>query len=499
MNTKSLSPRIKSALKKNKIVLKKLNSLTKLTSPKPNESNNSLIPDSVINLAGSQLYSPSHISLKLSSPYTKSSLNLSTQNKIKTASRAASYIKNESSPKNVGENLLPLPSKKAVSIFGHLLSKYEISEILGFVEIYYLGLKARKIKPSISLKNMGFDDKETDYILTVGDHIAYQYEILELLGSGSFAQVCKCWDHKNKTDVAIKIIKSHRRFQQQGQVEVKILAYLVKNYKGSSGIFGRMNEYFLFRNHLCIVFELLSYSLYDLLKANNFKGLSGTLIQRFTVQILSGLLFLQENQIIHCDLKPENILLQSPQESLIKIIDFGLSCFSDEKIYYYIQSRLYRAPEIILGVPYSTAIDMWSLGCIIAELTTGMPLFHGENETDQLFAIMEVLGCPPLSLLETAEKKSKFFNNDGSAKSFINSKGKVRIPGTKRLEEKVMVYDAVYLDFLNSIKYLECFEWIPEKRITPDQALLHPWIQKIKQTRTRKLSKTLKSSRLKIN
>jgi dual specificity tyrosine-phosphorylation-regulated kinase 2/3/4 len=85
---------------------------------------------------------------------------------------------------------------------------------------------------------------------------------------------------------------------------------------------------------------------------------------------------------VHCDLKPENILLKQPNKSGIKVIDYGSSCFTNSRIYTYIQSRFYRAPEIILGIPYTMAIDMWSFGCIIAELYTGYPIFPGENETD---------------------------------------------------------------------------------------------------------------------
>ncbi len=86
--------------------------------------------------------------------------------------------------------------------------------------------------------------------------------------------------------------------------------------------------------------------------------------------------------MIHCDLKPENILLKQANKSGIKIIDFGSSCLWNQRIYTYIQSRFYRAPEIILGIPYTCAIDMWSFGCILAELYSGYPLFPGESETD---------------------------------------------------------------------------------------------------------------------
>ena len=97
---------------------------------------------------------------------------------------------------------------------------------------------------------------------------------------------------------------------------------------------------------------------------------------------MTAISYLYDKQIVHCDLKPENILLKSPTKSEIKLIDFGSSCFEQERYYTYIQSRFYRAPEIMLGIPYTTAIDMWSLGCIIYECIVGIPLFTGENERD---------------------------------------------------------------------------------------------------------------------
>ena len=103
-------------------------------------------------------------------------------------------------------------------------------------------------------------------------------------------------------------------------------------------------------------------------------------------------------------------MLKSPDKSGIKVIDFGSSCFAHERIYTYIQSRFYRAPEIILGIPYTTAIDMWSFGCILTELFTGVPLFPGESEQEQLSLIMEVIGLPATDILAQASRKSVFFD-----------------------------------------------------------------------------------------
>ncbi|KAG2386535.1 hypothetical protein C9374_002279 [Naegleria lovaniensis] len=183
-----------------------------------------------------------------------------------------------------------------------------------------------------------------------------------------------------------------------------------KDANGKNNIV-RMKEYFQWKNHLCIVFELLSMNLYDLLKASNFAGLSLLRICKFGKELLRTLSFLSlpEVQVIHCDLKPENILLKNPKKSSIKVIDFGSSCYVNNKMYKYIQSRFYRSPEVILGLPYGTEIDMWSFGCILVELHTGNPLFDGKNETDQIYKIIQVIGMPPRHMIEQSPKRDKFF------------------------------------------------------------------------------------------
>ncbi|KAI3751012.1 hypothetical protein L2E82_22002 [Cichorium intybus] len=111
--------------------------------------------------------------------------------------------------------------------------------------------------------------------------------------------------------------------------------------------------------HLCIAFELLDSNLYELIKLNHFRGLSLSIVQLFSKQILYGLALMKDAAIIHCDLKPENILLcTSVKPAAIKIIDFGSACMEDHTVYSYIQSRYYRSPEVLLGYQYTTAIDM---------------------------------------------------------------------------------------------------------------------------------------------
>lgn len=174
----------------------------------------------------------------------------------------------------------------------------------------------------------------------------------------------------------------------------------------------------MYRNHQCLVFEMLSLNLYELLKNTQFGGVSLNLIRKFAKQVLKALAFLarKDVDVIHCDLKPENILLRHPKKSGVKVIDFGSSCRSNKRMYSYIQSRFYRSPEVMLGLPYSVAIDMWSLGCILVEMHTGEPLFSGSDQFDQMQKIVKTLGMIPGEMLDQAndQNRQQFFELENS-------------------------------------------------------------------------------------
>jgi dual specificity tyrosine-phosphorylation-regulated kinase 1 len=178
----------------------------------------------------------------------------------------------------------------------------------------------------------------------------------------------------------------------QAKTEIALLTQLNENDEDDEHNIVRLLSTFMYKNHQCIVFEMLSLNLYELLKNTHFAGVSLDLIRKFAKQILKGLAYLArpDIDIIHCDLKPENILLRHPKRSGIKVIDFGSSCKSSKRMYSYIQSRFYRSPEVMLGLPYSVAIDMWSLGCILVEMHTGEPLFSGTDQFDQMQKIVSV-------------------------------------------------------------------------------------------------------------
>lgn len=279
--------------------------------------------------------------------------------------------------------------------------------------------------------------------------------------------------------------------------------------------------YFLAKYNFLLFFFRIN--LYELIKKNNFQGFSLSLIRRFAISLLVCMRHLHSEKIIHCDLKPvgvkicknnfliliffqENILLRQRGQSSIKVIDFGSSCYEHQRVYTYIQSRFYRSPEVILGLPYSMPIDMWSLGCILAELYTGYPLFPGENEIEQLACIMEIFGLPPQNVLDQASRRRLFFgitcginlqyiklfinipDSKGYPRTITNSKGKKRRPSTKDLAGVLKTNDANFLDFLR-----RCLEWDPVKRMTPDEAMDHDWIREGIQNKTRQINASQQS------
>ncbi|KAL6708527.1 serine/threonine protein kinase, CMGC, dual-specificity [Coniothyrium glycines] len=360
------------------------------------------------------------------------------------------------------------------------LNIFERGEIIDYKEVYFCGTKSAKKHVgdlNATTANFGYDDDRGDYNIVLGDHLAYRYEVVDLLGKGSFGQVVRCVDHKTGGLEAIKIIRNKKRFHQQALVEVNILQKLREWDPDNKHSMINFTQSFYFRGHLCISTELLGMNLYEFIKAHEFKGFSLRLIRRFCKQMLASLVLLKTQKVIHCDLKPENILLAHPLHSEIKVIDFGSSCFEHEKVYTYIQSRFYRSPEVILGMSYGLPIDMWSLGCILAELLTGYPIFPGENEQEQLACIMEIFGPPEKHLIEKSSRKKLFFDSLGKPRITVSTKGRRRRPSSKTLQQALKCDDDAFLDFIT-----RCLRWDPDRRLKPDEAMQHEFITGIRRT-----------------
>ncbi|XP_028814837.1 dual specificity tyrosine-phosphorylation-regulated kinase 4 isoform X2 [Denticeps clupeoides] len=409
----------------------------------------------------------------------------SVENVPEPVTNKSHFIENE---KVCEGHRLPMSPTEALKHFQSRLTEFEQEEIMDYSEIWYMGLESKKIESAIGTpQNSGYDDEHGSYNKVLHDHIAYRFEILEVIGKGSFGQVLKCLDHKTNELIAVKIIRNKKRFHHQALVELKILDAVRRKDKDNCYNVIHMKEYFYFRNHLCISFELLGLNLYELIKKNNFQGFSLALIRRFAQSLVKCLQMLNREKIIHCDLKPENILLSQKGQGNIKVVDFGSSCYEHQRVYTYIQSRFYRSPEVILGHSYGMSIDMWSLGCILAELYTGYPLFPGESEVEQIACIMEVLGMPEAEFVQTASRRKLFFDSKGNPRNITNSKGKKRRPNSKDLASVLKTNDALFIDFLKC-----CLIWDPSKRMTPDEAMQHEWIQEGRSNKIRQKMRLVK-------
>ncbi|RFU35849.1 hypothetical protein B7463_g498, partial [Scytalidium lignicola] len=376
-------------------------------------------------------------------------------------------------------------------------------------------------KPSKGVKNDGYDNEDSDYILYVNDILGSEetghknrYLILDVLGQGTFGQVVKCQNLKTQEVVAVKVIKNRTAYFNQSMMEVSVLDLLnSKLDKNDDHHLLRLKDTFIHRQHLCLVFELLSVNLYELIKQNQFRGLSTTLVRVFAQQLLNGLSLLNKARLIHCDLKPENILLKNLESPIIKIIDFGSACDERQTVYTYIQSRFYRSPEVLLGLPYSSAIDMWSLGCIVVELFLGLPLFPGSSEYNQVSRIVEMLGNPPNWMLEMGKQAGEFFEKRHdvddygrrtyhlkSIEQYSREHGTKEQPSKKYFQattlpeiirsypmpRKNMKQSEIDREMNNRVAFIDFVRGLlninPLERWSPQQAKLHPFITQQKYT-----------------
>ncbi|KAG3112890.1 hypothetical protein PI124_g1919 [Phytophthora idaei] len=327
------------------------------------------------------------------------------------------------------------------------------------------------------------------------------------LGAGSFGQVVEAQDLVTKQVVAIKVVQKKQQYTEQAQTEINILQllHLPQQHDATNHIV-RLTDAFMHKGHQCLVFERLGPNLFDVLRGTNFNGISLKLLRKFTRQIFKALEYMRHPNVnvIHCDLKPENILLVAHGHSSLKLIDFGSSCLSRNQIHRYTQSRFYRAPEVLLGMRYTAAIDMWSLGCILVEMHTGKPLFCGYDSADQLHRIINVLGMPPRDLIARANPsyRREYFDEilmtEGNntwidyrlkVHKVVQPKGVDVIPESTKTLAEILASAHKYGSLNHSPEQypalhdlvMRMLDFNPDTRITPTEAMQHPFLMSMRQ------------------
>jgi protein brassinosteroid insensitive 2 len=288
------------------------------------------------------------------------------------------------------------------------------------------------------------------------------YRLDKILGSGTFGTVFSSINPCTGQKVAIKKLPQDLRYKNRELSLMKDLSHpnimiFIDSFTSKGA---RDNE-----NFLHIVMEYMPLNLLEII--HNYHGykqrLPTSLVKIFSYQLLRSLLYLELKNVVHRDIKTENVMVE-PISNRLVLCDFGCAkkLVVGESNISYICSRYYRPPELILGsTNYNCSVDMWSVGCVIAEMVLGKPLFAGKTQNDQLVEIIKVLGS--ISKEDIQEINPKFLE--------------MRMPEIKKLSWRRVFSEHVEEldDLLDKI-----FVYSPSKRISPLQALQHPFFEDLR-------------------
>ncbi|XP_053615167.1 serine/threonine-protein kinase PRP4 homolog [Plodia interpunctella] len=256
-----------------------------------------------------------------------------------------------------------------------------------------------------------WDDSDGYYNTTIGDIIDNRYTIKGILGQGVFANVVRAQDNKNKdTNVAIKIIRNNEMMYKVGLKEISLIKEINKADQDNKYHCVQLISHFKHKGHLCLVLEPLYMDLRGVIKKYGRHGLNMKALMSYSRQLMLALRLLKKLGILHSDIKPDNILVNE-RKNILKLCDFGsASKLNENEPTPYLVSRFYRAPEIILGLPYNHGVDMWSAGCTIFEMATGKILFTGSSNNKMLKCFMDFKGKIPSRLIKRGKFKDQHFN-----------------------------------------------------------------------------------------
>ncbi|KAL7371170.1 hypothetical protein ABVT39_020898 [Epinephelus coioides] len=320
-------------------------------------------------------------------------------------------------------------------------------------------------------------------------HLPSNYTFLKVLGEGGFGTVLKCWKKDTKETVAVKIPKSSECLKRE--------IAMLKKFKRL-----KLDQHNIIKFLCCfntshgraLVFEIMDISMYDYMLKTNCAPMRLSDVSTIIQQLANALKALKGIGVIHTDFKLDNIMLVDHQTRpfQVKLIDFGLAIQrSKAKQGKMLQNRYFRAPEIILGLPFSEAIDMWSLGIMTAFFVHGQLLFPGRTEYDVLQYIKRILGQPADHLLNNGHKTKCYFTKTESNSWRLKTQEEYYGPDNSgsplnllchslddlkhlRLEPKnsaEAVERAQYIDLLKAMLKLDGTE-----RISPTEVLTHPFI-----------------------
>jgi len=346
-----------------------------------------------------------------------------------------------------------------------------------------------------------WDYPDGHYKIINGELLGGRYAVEQQVGKGTFATVVRARDADTGNKVAIKIACKNDTMLKAGQKEMQFLELLNERDPDDRRYIIRLLGNFTHKGHLCLVFEGLHMDLREVLKKfGRDVGINLDAVRIYACQMFHALVHLKNTEVLHADLKPDNILVNE-KRTMIKICDFGTATLKgDTELTPYLVSRFYRAPEVILGMEFDYAIDMWAIGCTLYELYVGRILFNGSDNNNMLRVIQECRGKLPNRLIKRAQLANKYFDDTYTFHALEKDKItgntvlrpthfsqgvtgkdlKSRLNGSlSRMAPAQLKDHHLFVDLLD-----KCLQLDPEKRIKPNEALKHPFIRgPIKETK----------------
>ncbi|OQV20120.1 Serine/threonine-protein kinase Doa [Hypsibius exemplaris] len=353
-------------------------------------------------------------------------------------------------------------------------------------------------------------DKDGHLIYSVNDVIKHRYVITRTLGEGTFGRVVSVTDMKRPRApaLALKIIRNVEKYRHAAQLEINVLDQLGNKDPAGSFLCVKMIDHFNYHGHICILFDMLGKSVYDFLKENGYHPYPMDQVRHIAYQLAYSVKYLHENKLTHTDLKPENMLFltddyvkavphvasakssskssssSSSKTGLVRVmskadirlIDFGSATFDHEHHSTTVTTRHYRAPEVILELGWSQPCDVWSVGCIIFELYSGVTLFQTHDNREHLAMMERILG--PLPSRMTRKSPTTYYRHGKLDWDKKTSPGQYVQQHCKPLKKYMRKEDEETVQLFDLIEKM--LEYDPDKRLRLSAAMDHPYFEKLR-------------------
>ena len=279
------------------------------------------------------------------------------------------------------------------------------------------------------------------------------------LGEGTYGVVYRAKDQKGQEIYALKKIRLQAEEEGIPSTAIREIS-LLKELNHINIV--KLYEVLHTSKKLTLVFEYVEQDLKKVIDSTNGKGVEMKYVKSFLYQLLKGVDYIHKKKVLHRDLKPQNLLIN--KDNIVKIGDFGLARGYGIPVKNYtheVVTLWYRPPDVLLGnKTYGTTVDMWSIGCIFAEMVTGKPLFTGNTETDQLKKIFQIRGTPNEKYAPQLKELPEWGVGDNNFEDYPE----------KNFKELFTNLDSEGIDLLQKFLNLE-----PDKRISAEEALKHPF------------------------